>query len=96
MQILQGKVVSCHLEEPHQIATGAPLNPDHTELCKVKAVSDILLPSLTSPEHSLRTYLCWSCTVCQGTYRGTTSTCPKEDCKGKAGTGYFPLAKRFT
>ena len=33
--------------------------------------------------------------MCQGTYRGTTPTCAKKDCKGKAGTGYFSLAKKF-
>ena len=87
--------MSCDSGEPHQIPTGTALDPA-THSCNVKSVADILLPCLTSPAHTLRTRLCWSCSVCQQTYRGTTSACNKEACKGKAGTTYNGVAKRFT
>ena len=88
-------MVSCHEGEPHQIATGPPLSPSHT--CSSKSLADIILPCLVSPAHTLRSYLCWSCAVCNQTYRGTTSTCPKETCQTKAVelTSYLGVAKRF-
>ena len=88
-------MVSCHEGEPHQIATGHPLNTSHS--CSSRSLSDILLPCLVSPAHTLRSYLRWSCAVCNMTYRGTTASCNKETCQTKAKefTSYIGMAKRF-
>ena len=92
---MTGKVVSCHEGEPHQIATGTPLDTSHS--CPYKSLADILLPCLVSPEHTLRAYVCWSCTVCHQTYRGSTTTCTKDLCKGKSRelSSYHGVARRF-
>ena len=87
-------MVSCHVGEPHQIATGTPLDSSHN--CLYKSLGDIILPCLVSPEHTLRSYVCWSCTVCHHTYRGTTAACSKESCRTNTLATYNGVAKRFT
>ena len=88
-------MVSCHEGEPHQIATGTPLDTSHN--CPYKSLADILLPCLVSPEHTLRSHVCWTCAGCHQTYRGTSSTCPKDSCKGNSRefTSYNGVARRF-
>ena len=95
IQELTGKVVSCHEGQPHQIPTGAPLDPA-SHSCSATSPEDILLPCLTSPANSLRTHVCWSCFTCKRTYRGTTASCGKAECSGKQGSSYAQVARRFT
>lgn len=88
-------MVSCPDGHPHQIPTGAALDPD-SHSCPVTCLEDILLPCLTSPASSLRTSICWSCYSCNRTFRGTTASCSSEDCRGKPGTTFSLVARRFT
>ena len=88
-------MVTCPDGHPHQIPTGAALDPD-SHSCPVTCLEDILLPCLTSPASSMRTSICWSCYSCNRTFRGTTASCSSEDCQGKPGTTFSLVARRFT
>ena len=88
-------MVSCPDGHPHQIPTGAPLDPA-SHSCPVTCLEDLLLPCLTSPASSMRTGICWSCYSCTRTFRGTTTSCSSNDCHGKPGTTFSMVAKRFT
>ena len=62
---------------PHQIRTGAPLDPNHT--CSTPTTRLMVSNAMNVP--AIRYQLTWTCLGNRMTFRAGTPSCSKKDCK---------------